>query len=52
MRWLKTTLKGSMYQELPSELVTPIEKLLPLLPHKEMEETLENDKSFLKLDHG
>ena len=41
MRWLTTTLKGFMYQELPSELVTQIEKMPPL-PHKEMEETFQN----------
>ena len=35
-------LKGSMYRELPSELVTQIEKMPPLLPHKEMEEMLQN----------
>ena len=45
-----------MYRELPSELVTQIEKMPPVAAKVEMEEkryeTLENDKLFLKLDRG
>ena len=55
-RWPISTLKGSMYQELPKELDTQIEKVSPIAAQIEMEEILqrilESDKSFLKLDHG
>ena len=45
-----------MYGKLPSELVTQIEKEPLVAAQREMEEALqkilENDKLFLKLDHG
>ena len=45
---LKTTLKGFIYQELSSEVVTQIEKTTRVAQKKmeEMLETLENNKSF------
>ena len=51
---LKTTLKGSLYRELSSELVTQIEKLPPAAAQRDGKRlsTLENNKLFLKIDHG
>ena len=51
---LTTTLKESMYSELPSELVTQIENMPRCRTKrwKEFFKTLENDKAFLELDCG